>query len=147
MKTHPLYPGRPHVISTRKHLWRPSPSTSVASGLLLITVAISMITLSNQLDGFVPGAPGRSGGHARADRSGRPVPPGPKPAGAGCQTTGNEDGPLEDAPDGDAEVADPLTVVSRVVEAEDVIRDLLRQSVVAARLPGAAGPASEPSSR
>ena len=43
--------------------------------------------------------------------------------------------------------ADPLTVVSRVVEAEDVIRDLLRQSVVAARLPGAAGPASEPSSR
>ena len=32
--------------------------------------------------------------------------------------------------------ADPLTVVSRVVEAEDVVRDLLRQSVGAARAAG-----------
>lgn len=32
--------------------------------------------------------------------------------------------------------ADPLAVVSRVVEAEDVVRDLLRQSVVAARAAG-----------
>ncbi|GAA3696109.1 hypothetical protein GCM10022204_10090 [Microlunatus aurantiacus] len=32
--------------------------------------------------------------------------------------------------------ADPLGVVSRVVEAEDVVRDLLRQSVLAARAAG-----------
>lgn len=46
---------------TAKQLWRPKPSTSLTSGLLLIVVAISMITLSNNFDGFVQGLLGGAG--------------------------------------------------------------------------------------
>lgn len=46
---------------TAKHLWRPKASTSLTSGLLLIVVAISMITLSNSFDGFVQGLLGGAG--------------------------------------------------------------------------------------
>ncbi|HEY5787912.1 MAG TPA: hypothetical protein VIT65_24385 [Microlunatus sp.] len=46
---------------SRQHLWRPKPSTSLTSGLLLIAVAISLITLSMSFDGFVQGLLGGAG--------------------------------------------------------------------------------------
>ncbi|HYI56507.1 MAG TPA: hypothetical protein VEX57_21240 [Microlunatus sp.] len=46
---------------TRQPLWRPRPSTSLTSGLLLIAVAIALITLSDNVDGFVQGLLGGAG--------------------------------------------------------------------------------------
>ncbi|WP_344811173.1 hypothetical protein [Microlunatus aurantiacus] len=40
---------------TRQPMWRPSPSTSMSSGITLIVVAIAAITLSRSFDGFVQG--------------------------------------------------------------------------------------------
>ena len=90
-----------------KHLWRPKPSTSLTSGLLLITVAISMITLSNQLDGFVQGLLGGAGVMLALIGVAAISPLVRSQLRRDARPTGREDGALENAPDDDAEAADP----------------------------------------